>query len=92
MMFGWSGDAKRGRTARRLVVLAGLAVSGALVSFGTGGAIGNLDGPLYDLSLAVAAPFARPATVPVPVTIVALDRRSLASDELGEVPRVLMAP
>src|SRR6185369_4337894 len=81
-----------GRAMHRGLVLAALAVAAAVASIATSGQIGALDGPLYDLALAGAAPFARPAANEVSIAVVALDRRSLASDELAEVPRVLMAP
>lgn len=60
----------------------------------TGGTIGNLDGPLYDLAVAGAARLAVPpaSPKPAPVAIVALDQRSLDSGELRNLPRVLMTP
>jgi adenylate cyclase len=80
------------RAGRRGSVLVVLAVASLLASLFTRGVVGNLDGPLYDLALAGAARIAGPGPNKAPVVIVALDRRSLDSDELAEVPRVLMAP
>ena len=58
----------------------------------TDGTIGNIDGPLYDLALAGAAPFARAKPGTPPVAVVALDPRSLNSEALAGTPRALMTP
>jgi class 3 adenylate cyclase/CHASE2 domain-containing sensor protein len=52
--------------------------------------MGLLDGVTYDLSLAVTN--RRPGTDDEPVAVIALDRDSLASDELAAVPRVFLSP
>ncbi len=82
----------RRRFWRRALVLLALTGAGTAASLGTDGVIGNLDGPIYDLALGGAARIFPPGEAPAPVVIVAVDRRSLASDELRDMPRVLMAP
>ena len=52
--------------------------------------MGLLDGVTYDLSLAVTN--RRPGTTDEPVAVIALDRDSLASDELAAMPRVFLSP
>lgn len=64
-----------------LAVVAGLAI---------GGAMGPLDGLIYDLSLAVSD--TRPGSRNEPVTVITLDRDSLDSDELAAIPRVFLSP
>jgi class 3 adenylate cyclase len=83
-------------------VTVALAALAAAASLWAGGGMGLLDGLVYDLSLAVtdrrpgttprAAPGAAPGAADEPVAIIALDRDSLASDELAAMPRVFLGP
>ncbi len=91
-MAGADARPARRRFWTRAALLLALGGAGTAASLATGGAIGNLDGPLYDLALGGAARIAPPGAPPTPVAIVALDRRSLDSDALRNIPRVLMAP
>jgi len=52
--------------------------------------MGPLDGLAYDMSLAITD--RRPGTHNEPVAVIALDRDSLASDELAAMPRVFLSP
>ncbi len=56
----------------------------------SGTSVGWLDGFFYDLSLAVHG--ARPGIGGEPVAVVAIDRDSLAADELASIPRAFFAP
>jgi adenylate cyclase len=66
---------------------AALALVASLVS---GTATGWIDGFFYDLSLATHG--IRPGTGGEPVAVIAIDRSSLASEELAATPRVLFGP
>jgi len=75
---------------RRAIVTVLLGVLAASATFSTGDGIGLLDGLVYDLSLAITD--RRPGTRDEPVAVIALDRDSLASDELAALPRVFLSP
>jgi glycerol-3-phosphate dehydrogenase len=75
---------------RRAIVTLVLGASAAIAALLSGNGMGLLDGLVYDLSLAVTD--RRPGTTEEPVAVIALDRDSLASDELAKLPRVLMSP
>lgn len=75
---------------RRAIVTVALAALAAAASLVAGGGMGLLDGLVYDLSLAVTD--RRPGTADEPVAVIALDRDSLASDELAAMPRVFLSP
>ncbi len=91
-MAGAEDRPARRRFWRRALVLLALTSAGTAASLGTDGVIGNLDGPLYDLALGSTARISPPVKTQAPVVIVALDHRSLDSNELRDIPRVLMAP
>src|SRR5713226_3580523 len=70
-----------------MLVAASIALSASLAS---GHTMGWLDGFFYDLSLATHG--LRPGTGGEPVAVIAVDRSSLASEELAATPRVLFGP
>src|SRR6185312_12197580 len=76
--------------ARRGMVVALLAALAAAAAVLAQDGIGPLDGLVYDLALATAA--RRPGTGGEPVAVIALDRDSLAADELADLPRVFLSP
>src|SRR5262245_25190099 len=61
-----------------------------VTSLASGSNMNWLDGLSYDLSLATCS--ARPGTGGEPVAVIAVDRSSLASEELAATPRVLFGP
>jgi class 3 adenylate cyclase/CHASE2 domain-containing sensor protein len=71
-------------------VIAVLAALAATASLAAGDGMSLLDGLLYDVSLAITD--RRPGNGEEPVAVIALDRDSLASDELAEMPRVFLSP
>ena len=75
---------------RRAIVTLALVAAGVAAALASGSGMGLLDGLLYDLSLAVTEQ--RPGTIDEPVAVIALDRDSLASDELAALPRVFLSP
>ena len=76
----------------RPLVLTAATLVAVLLSLVLGGRFPAIDGPLYDLSVALAAKLRPAPAEPPQVAIIALDQRSLAAPELESVPRVLMAP
>lgn len=76
----------------REAVAVACAAATALAVMGSGGWVGA-DGVLFDLTVAAHALWRPDDRRPPqrPVAVIALDGRSLASDELTPVPRVLMA-
>ena len=77
------------RRHREITALAA-ALLALAASLAWGPAMGWVDGFLYDLSLAIDR--ARPGDGGEPVAVIALDRGSLASEELAATPRVLFGP
>lgn len=71
-----------------VTVFAGLLAVVASLTAGT--RMNPVDGFFYDLSLAMTRK--RPGTNGRPVAVIALDRKSLASDELAPLPRALLSP
>jgi class 3 adenylate cyclase/CHASE2 domain-containing sensor protein len=62
----------------------------AVTALFAGDGMGLLDGLAYDLSLTVTN--RRPGSKDEPVAVIALDRDSLASDEIAPLPRVFLSP
>jgi adenylate cyclase len=77
------------RRHREITVLAA-AVLALAASLAWGSRMGWVDGFFYDLSLAINQ--LRPGSGGEPVAVIALDRGSLASEELASTPRVLLGP
>jgi adenylate cyclase len=78
---------RRRHRAITTILAAALALAASLT---TGVSVDWVDGFFYDLSLAVHG--ARPGVGGAPVAIIAVDRDSLAADELASTPRVFFAP
>jgi adenylate cyclase len=78
---------RRHHRAITTILAASLTLAASLIS-GTPG--GWIDGFFYDLALAARA--ARPGTGGDPVAVIAIDRDSLAADELASTPRVFFTP
>ncbi|HVH80127.1 MAG TPA: CHASE2 domain-containing protein, partial [Stellaceae bacterium] len=78
----------------RLLVTILAAVLAAAAGWAFGGTMGRFDGLAYDASLALteARPGRGEARRDEPVAVIALDRASLDSDELKNLPRVFLSP
>ena len=81
------------RRLYRPLVIAASAVAGVVAALGLGTPT-IADGPLLELLIKARSVVAPPTESPdaSPVVVVALDRRSLESDELSDTPRALMVP
>ena len=75
---------------RRAIVTLALVAAAVVAALLAGDGMGLLDGLVYDMSLTI--PDRRPGSAEEPVAVIALDRDSLASDELAALPRVFLSP
>jgi adenylate cyclase len=78
---------RRHHRAITTILAAALALAASLT---TGVSVGGVDGFFYDMSLAVHG--ARPGIGGEPVAVIAVDRDSLAADELASTPRAFFSP
>lgn len=78
--------------AYRQVVALGCGLVAALAIWSSEGEIELIDGFVYDIAVTLRGALDRRAEPPPPVAIIALDGRSLDSQELTTTPRVFMAP